>query len=297
MHSSGDAPSSGLKHATRQLAFLTEQELLAVRSVSCKCSWVGREVPPKASAAASMFAFRRPSATVQDVWSLNATIKHSRSIAAGPVTTRRVDHMSMTFASMSDAGGASSTTKELDSLQEAWLVVTVDGAHISMNREDQSAFVAKSQAQEESVKRVCGRNSCLESSRGAGGVAAGDEHHGQRRDGARQVQLAVSVHGIGSTGLPAGASNFSKLHRPHKVSVQRAAQRLGGLSARPKPHGQLAKTNKAQDLCATSNSSLVMVSVLPSRATSLRRVVVVLLPNVVEWLTTVHGWESGRWCA
>ena len=152
----------------------------------------------------------------------------------------------MTLASMSDAGGASSTTKELDSLQEAWLVVTVDGAHISMNREDQSAFVAKSQAQEESVKRVCSRNSCLESSRGAGGVAAGDveEHHGQRRDGARQVQLAVSVHGIGSTGLPAGASNVSKLHRPHEVSVQRAAQRLGGLSA-PRPHGRVGQDQQS----------------------------------------------------
>ena len=82
---------------------------------------------PQTSAAASMFAHRLSTDAVQDVCSLNATIQYTHSTATRSVTTWPMDPLSMTFATMSNAGGLGLTTDEVDGSQEAWQVVTVDG--------------------------------------------------------------------------------------------------------------------------------------------------------------------------
>ena len=91
---------------------------MAFRSAIYKCDGISLEVRSAEPAVASMFASRLPHATKKDVTSLHATMQYPRPTAARPATVWDVDPLIMTFASMSDAGGAGSLTNDRKTRQE-----------------------------------------------------------------------------------------------------------------------------------------------------------------------------------
>jgi len=110
---------------------LTPAEIHSYRSICQRIQWVAREARPDATGAASILNSKLPSPTVEDFCMANKVAKYLRSTATVAFTLWAHDLDTMTFVTVSDAGGPGTASR--GGAQGAWLVLVAD-AEIRLNR-------------------------------------------------------------------------------------------------------------------------------------------------------------------
>lgn len=84
---------------------LTSDEAAAFRFTLYKANWLARESRPEASGVVPILAARLSRATLRGVWCLNRLIGKIRDTASRPIISWQFPPDTMSFISMSDAGG------------------------------------------------------------------------------------------------------------------------------------------------------------------------------------------------
>ena len=113
---------------------LTSEEFNALRSLTFKCNWLGRETRPEAAGLASIMASRLPQATVEDILVINKFVNYLRSTSDRSLKLWRYDPRDMAFIVVSDAGGINTKGTDIvdeeglpaDATQGAWIVLAAE---------------------------------------------------------------------------------------------------------------------------------------------------------------------------
>jgi len=119
---------------TQKNSQLTAEEFNALRSLTFKFNWLGRETRPEAAGLASIMASRLPNATIEDVGIANKFANYLRSTADRTLKLWKFDPHTMCFIAISDAGGINTKGSDLlddeglpaDATQGAWIVLAAE---------------------------------------------------------------------------------------------------------------------------------------------------------------------------
>ena len=119
---------------TQKNSQLTAEEFNALRSLTFKFNWLGRETRPEAAGLASIMASRLPNATIEDVGIANKFVNYLRSTADRTLKLWKFDPHTMCFIAISDAGGINTKGSDLlddeglpaDATQGAWIVLAAE---------------------------------------------------------------------------------------------------------------------------------------------------------------------------
>jgi len=105
-------------------SLLTEVEIRTFRGIAAQIQWVARESRPDVAGSASLLNGCLPEPKVSDALMANKVATMLRSTATQYITLWPLDASTLTFVTLSDAGGPGTANR--DGCQGAWLVVVAD---------------------------------------------------------------------------------------------------------------------------------------------------------------------------
>lgn len=105
---------------------LTQDEIRGYRTMVAQIQWLGRETRPDVAAGASLQSAALPSPTVADAMLCIKIVKHLKSSSSQKIVVWSLDPNSVTFVTVSDAGGPGSARR--NGAQGGWMVLAADPA-------------------------------------------------------------------------------------------------------------------------------------------------------------------------